>query len=180
MLSVKLVWKIVDYLVWKIWTTAEYCWYSNFTESKKVCNLISFFCKANILLFCYILFNADDELNGFYAEFEEEVLAEDGEVEEYFGYDLPAVWVDFKLWFIDFTVNIIHQAVFFRVFCYLIWCTDAIVINNRCTRGRTNYPPVMPQCSLQIRTTSISYYLQYKLYYQYNSFADYATQGYNT
>lgn len=38
-----------------------------------------------------MLFNADDELNGFYAEFEEEVLAEDGEVEEHFGYDLPAV-----------------------------------------------------------------------------------------
>lgn len=34
---------------------------------------------------------SDDELNGYYAEFEEEVLAEDGEVEEYFGYDLPAV-----------------------------------------------------------------------------------------
>lgn len=71
-----------------MWTTAEYCSYSNFNESK---NLISFFCKANILSFCYILFNADDELNGYYAEFEEEVLAEDGEVEEYFGYDLPAV-----------------------------------------------------------------------------------------
>lgn len=32
-----------------------------------------------------------DEMNGFYSEFEEEILAEDGEVEEYFGYDQPAI-----------------------------------------------------------------------------------------
>lgn len=32
-----------------------------------------------------------DEINGYYAEFEEEILAEDGEIEEYFGYDQPAV-----------------------------------------------------------------------------------------
>lgn len=32
-----------------------------------------------------------DEMNGYYTEFEEEVLAEDGEVVEYFGYDQPAV-----------------------------------------------------------------------------------------
>ena len=32
-----------------------------------------------------------DEMNGFYSEFEEEILAEDGEVEEYFGYDQPAM-----------------------------------------------------------------------------------------
>lgn len=90
--SAVLVWKILNYLVKKLWTIAEYCWYSNFNGNKKFCNLISFYCKANIL--CFHLFNVDDELNGFYAEFEEEVLAEDGEVEEYFGYDLPAVWVD--------------------------------------------------------------------------------------
>ena len=48
-------------------------------------------------------------MNGFYAEFEEEVLAEDGEVEEYFGYDLPAVYVDSKLWLIDFIVYVIHH-----------------------------------------------------------------------
>lgn len=33
----------------------------------------------------------NDELNGYYTEFEEEVLEEDGEVVEYFGYDQPAV-----------------------------------------------------------------------------------------
>lgn len=33
----------------------------------------------------------DDDLDDYYAEFEEEVLAEDGEVEEYFGYDHSAV-----------------------------------------------------------------------------------------
>lgn len=36
---------------------------------------------------CYL----DDDLDGYYAEFEEEVLAEDGEVEEYFGYDRSAL-----------------------------------------------------------------------------------------
>ncbi|XP_078359550.1 protein FAM149A-like isoform X2 [Oculina patagonica] len=33
----------------------------------------------------------NDEMNGYYTEFEEEVLAEDGEVVEYFGYDQPAL-----------------------------------------------------------------------------------------
>ena len=33
----------------------------------------------------------DDDLDGYYAEFEEEVLAEDGEVEEFFGYDRSAM-----------------------------------------------------------------------------------------
>jgi len=32
-----------------------------------------------------------DEMNDYYTEFEEEVLEEDGEVVEYFGYDQPAV-----------------------------------------------------------------------------------------
>ncbi|XP_015774142.1 PREDICTED: protein FAM149A-like [Acropora digitifera] len=33
----------------------------------------------------------DEELEDYYAEFEEEVLAEDGEVEEYFGFDRSAL-----------------------------------------------------------------------------------------
>ncbi|XP_020604881.1 protein FAM149B1-like isoform X2 [Orbicella faveolata] len=33
----------------------------------------------------------NDEMNDYYTEFEEEVLEEDGEVVEYFGYDQPAV-----------------------------------------------------------------------------------------
>ncbi|KAJ7391677.1 hypothetical protein OS493_017374 [Desmophyllum pertusum] len=33
----------------------------------------------------------NDEMISYYTEFEEEVLAEDGEVEEYFGYDQPAI-----------------------------------------------------------------------------------------
>lgn len=42
----------------------------------------------------YLLFwNTIEELEDYYAEFEEEVLAEDGEVEEYFGYDRSALWV---------------------------------------------------------------------------------------
>ena len=39
----------------------------------------------------------DDDLDGYYAEFEEEVLAEDGEVEEFFGYDRSAMWVSVYL-----------------------------------------------------------------------------------
>jgi len=42
----------------------------------------------------YVLFwNTIEELEDYYAEFEEEVLAEDGEVEEYFGFDRSALWV---------------------------------------------------------------------------------------
>lgn len=38
-----------------------------------------------------MIFWGADEMISYYTEFEEEVLAEDGEVEEYFGYDQPAM-----------------------------------------------------------------------------------------
>ena len=53
----------------------------------------------------------------------------------------------------------------FSVFCHQIWCNHAIVIKQMPSCN-------VPWCSLQMRTTSISYYLQHKLYYQYNSLAD--------
>ena len=40
-----------------------------------------------------LFWNTIEELEDYYAEFEEEVLAEDGEVEEYFGFDRSALWV---------------------------------------------------------------------------------------
>lgn len=39
----------------------------------------------------FVIILGVDEMNDYYTEFEEEVLEEDGEVVEYFGYDQPAV-----------------------------------------------------------------------------------------
>ena len=43
--------------------------------------------------YCVCHYFCVDEMNDYYTEFEEEVLEEDGEVVEYFGYDRPAVYV---------------------------------------------------------------------------------------